>query len=181
MKQDMKYKGYSGSVEFSDADDCLYGRIIGINDIISYEGQSVSEIKQAFHDAVDDYLEDCKATGKNPDKPYSGKAAKVPPDMINSGEIIKTRRNVAMRNLFLVAIVILGLSGCGQKTVWYKPNLNVEEFNRDNATCQYEAKKNTRPMGAFDNPMLWGLQTGQQESELYRLCMQSKGYSIQKN
>lgn len=73
MKQEMKYKGYSGSVEYSAADDCLFGRIIGIDDIVSYEGQSVDEIRQAFHEAVDDYLEDCAASGRLPNKPYSGK------------------------------------------------------------------------------------------------------------
>lgn len=72
MKQEMKYKGYSGSVESSAADDCLFGRIIGIDDIVSYEGQSVDEIRRAFHEAVDDYLEDCAASGKQPNKPYIG-------------------------------------------------------------------------------------------------------------
>lgn len=69
----MKYKGYTGTVEYSEKDACLFGRLAGIDDIISYEGESVSEIRQAFHEAVDDYLSDCAATGKQPNKPYSGK------------------------------------------------------------------------------------------------------------
>lgn len=69
----MKYKGYTGTVEYSEKDACLFGRLVGIDDIISYEGESVSEIQQAFHEAVDDYLSDCAAAGKQPNKPYSGK------------------------------------------------------------------------------------------------------------
>lgn len=69
----MKYKGYTGTVECSEEDGCLFGRLIGVNDIISYEGESVAEIQQAFREAVDDYLADCASMGKQPDKPYSGK------------------------------------------------------------------------------------------------------------
>ena len=69
----MKYKGYTGTVEYSEKDACLFGRLVGIDDIISYEGESVPEIRQAFHEAVDDYLSDCAAAGKQPNKPYSGK------------------------------------------------------------------------------------------------------------
>lgn len=80
-----------------------------------------------------------------------------------------------LATLILAAAFLCGI-GCAKKIVWNKPGLTQEEFARDNAQCQFEAKKNTRPMGAFDNPMLWGLQTGSQERDLYILCMQSKGY-----
>jgi predicted HicB family RNase H-like nuclease len=73
MKNTVKYKSYHGSIEYSVEDDCLHGRLWGIDDIISYEGKSVKEIKAAFKEAVDDYLDHCKDIGKNPDKPYSGK------------------------------------------------------------------------------------------------------------
>jgi predicted HicB family RNase H-like nuclease len=73
MKNAMTYKCYIGTVEYSEEDNCLFGRIAGIRDIISYEGESVEEIRKAFEDAVDDYLDHCAATGKEPNKPYSGK------------------------------------------------------------------------------------------------------------
>jgi predicted HicB family RNase H-like nuclease len=73
MKNVMTYKGYVGTVEYSEEDNCLFGRIAGIRDIISYEGGSVAAIRTAFEEAVDDYLEHCAATGKEPNKPYSGK------------------------------------------------------------------------------------------------------------
>jgi len=73
MKNAMTHKGYVGTVEYSEEDNCLFGRIAGIRDIISYEGESVAEIRTAFEEAVNDYLEHCAATGKEPNKPYSGK------------------------------------------------------------------------------------------------------------
>ena len=69
----MTYKGYVGTVEYSEEDACLFGRIAGIRDIITYEGESVAEIKTAFEEAVDDYLQHCTEIGKEPNKPYSGK------------------------------------------------------------------------------------------------------------
>jgi predicted HicB family RNase H-like nuclease len=73
MNEVLKYKGYHGSTEYSLEDDCLHGRLLGINDMITYEGNSVKEIKIAFKDSVDDYLTFCKEQGKEPNKPYSGK------------------------------------------------------------------------------------------------------------
>lgn len=73
MKNAMTYKGYVGTVEYSEEDACLFGRIAGIRDIISYEGESVKELRTSFEDAVDDYLEHCATIGKEPNKPYSGK------------------------------------------------------------------------------------------------------------
>jgi len=73
MKNAMKYKNYVGTVEYSEEDKCLFGRLLGINDVISYEGESVVELRTAFQEAVDDYLETCEKIGKTPQRPYSGK------------------------------------------------------------------------------------------------------------
>lgn len=73
MKNAMTYKGYAGTVEYIEDDGVLFGRIVGIDDTVSYEGESVTELRQAFHDSVDDYLEHCRSIGKEPNRPYSGK------------------------------------------------------------------------------------------------------------
>ncbi|MBM1817167.1 type II toxin-antitoxin system HicB family antitoxin [Pseudosulfitobacter pseudonitzschiae] len=69
----MTFKGYQARVEFDPEDEIFFGRIAGINDVVGFHGESVAELKSAFHEAVDDYLETCKAAGKKPQKPYSGK------------------------------------------------------------------------------------------------------------
>ncbi|MTJ12933.1 type II toxin-antitoxin system HicB family antitoxin [Anabaena sp. UHCC 0187] len=69
----MKYKGYESVVEFDDEAEIFHGEIINIRDVITFQGSSVEELKQAFQDSVDDYLEFCKQRGEEPDKPFSGK------------------------------------------------------------------------------------------------------------
>ncbi len=69
----MTYKNYSARVEYSDEDGCFIGRIAGINDVVGFHGESVAELKKAFHHAVEDYLSTCVKIGKSPQRPYSGK------------------------------------------------------------------------------------------------------------
>lgn len=69
----LKYKDYIGSVEFSEEDNVFFGKLEGIDALVNYEGESVTELKTAFKEAVDDYLEFCKAENITPEKPYSGK------------------------------------------------------------------------------------------------------------
>ena len=68
----MTYKGYIGSVAFSEKDNVFFGKIEGINGLVNFEGESVKELTDAFHEAVDDYLAYCKDEGIEPEKSYSG-------------------------------------------------------------------------------------------------------------
>lgn len=69
----LKYKGYTGSVEYSEEDNCLYGEVLGMSkDFISYEGKDVDSLRKDFEEAVDYYLNSCKKRGVEPRKPYSG-------------------------------------------------------------------------------------------------------------
>lgn len=68
----MTYKGYIGSVNYSDKDQVFFGKIEGINGLVNFEGESVKELTDAFHEAVDDYLAYCEEEGIEPDKSYSG-------------------------------------------------------------------------------------------------------------
>ena len=72
MKNTMSYRGYFGSVEFSDEDNVFYGRIIGVNDRITYEGDNVKSLRGDFESAVDEYLETCAQLNKEPEKAYKG-------------------------------------------------------------------------------------------------------------
>ena len=68
----MTYKGYIGSVSFSEKDNVFFGKIEGINGLVNFEGESVKDLTEAFHEAVDDYLAYCEDEGIEPDKSYSG-------------------------------------------------------------------------------------------------------------
>lgn len=69
----MQYKGYIGHVHFDDEANIFHGQVIGLKDVITFQGTSVSELKQAFKESVDDYLAWCKERGEKPEKTYSGK------------------------------------------------------------------------------------------------------------
>lgn len=78
----MNHKGYTARIEYSEDDLCFIGRIIGIRDVIGFHGDSVKDLRSAFEEAVDDYLETCEKIGQSPNKPYSGKILlRVPPEV----------------------------------------------------------------------------------------------------
>ena len=72
MKDVIVYKNYVGSVRYSADDEVFFGKIEGIDDLVTFEGQSVPQLKQAFHEAVHDYIEIAHANGKEPEKTYRG-------------------------------------------------------------------------------------------------------------
>jgi predicted HicB family RNase H-like nuclease len=69
----MTYKGYAARIEYSDEDQLLIGHVAGIRDVIGFHGESVAQLRSAFEEAVDDYLETCIRLGREPQKTYSGK------------------------------------------------------------------------------------------------------------
>lgn len=69
----MKYRGYAARIEYSDDDGLFIGHIAGIRDVVGFHGESVSELREAFEEAVDDYLATCEKLGREPQRPFSGK------------------------------------------------------------------------------------------------------------
>ncbi len=67
----MTYKGYEAIVEYDEDAELLHGEVMNLRDVITFQGQSVAELKQAFADSVEDYLAFCKERGEEPEKPYS--------------------------------------------------------------------------------------------------------------
>lgn len=68
----LSYKNYNGTVEYSNEDKCLYGRVLGIKSLLSYEGKSVKELEEEFQATIDDYLLDCAERGLEPEQAYKG-------------------------------------------------------------------------------------------------------------
>ncbi len=69
------YKGYIGSLEYSVADECFHGRVLGIRDTVTFEATNAQELEKAFRDSLDDYLGMCADDGIEPERPFSGKLA----------------------------------------------------------------------------------------------------------
>ena len=72
MKDVMFYRDFIGSIHYSTEDEIFYGKIEGIDDSISFEGNCVEVLKASFHEAVEDYLELCELNEKDPQKAYKG-------------------------------------------------------------------------------------------------------------
>lgn len=93
----MEYNGYRGSVEFSQEDRVLHGRLLGIEDVVSFEGSNVDELESAFHDAVDDYLKFCEEIGKKPERAYSGRIPlRIEPELHRSLALLADSRGSSL-------------------------------------------------------------------------------------
>jgi predicted HicB family RNase H-like nuclease len=78
----LKYKGYTGHVEFDDESGIFHGEVLDMKDVITFQGKSVEEIEQAFCDSIDDYLEFCIERNEEADKPFSGRLmVRLPPQL----------------------------------------------------------------------------------------------------
>ena len=97
----MEYKGYFAKVEFDDDDNIFHGEVINLRDVITFEGETVRELKQAFQDSVDDYLDFCDKRGEDPEKPYSGKfVVRVEPE-IHKNITIEARKTGKSLNVWV--------------------------------------------------------------------------------
>lgn len=72
MSQTLHHNGYDGSVEYSAEDRLLHGSLLGIRDMVTYEGFDVDSLEANFRAAVDEYLAFCETEGKTPDRPFKG-------------------------------------------------------------------------------------------------------------
>jgi len=78
----MEYKGYVGKVEFDDEAGIFHGEVLDTQDVITFQGQTVAELKTAFQESIDDYLAFCKERGEEPNKPFSGQfVTRIPPEL----------------------------------------------------------------------------------------------------
>jgi predicted HicB family RNase H-like nuclease len=105
MTDILQYEGYVASVHFSAEDEVFFGKIIGINDSITFEGGSVKELKKAFREAVDDYLETCVQLGKEPEKLYKGSFnVRIPSDLHRQAALYSAAKNMSLNDFVRFAI-----------------------------------------------------------------------------
>ncbi len=78
----MDYKGYIGKVEYDDEAGLFHGEVINLRDVITFAGETVQELRQAFQESVEDYLAFCAERGEEPEKPFSGTfTVRLPPEL----------------------------------------------------------------------------------------------------
>lgn len=97
MNNILEYKGYCGTVEYSAEDNILFGKVIGVKSLISYEGSSVEELKADFEEAVDDYIELCAEKNIEPEKTYKGTFnVRISPEMHRKAAIIALSQHISL-------------------------------------------------------------------------------------
>jgi predicted HicB family RNase H-like nuclease len=97
----MKYKGYEGSIVYDDEGEIFHGEVMNTKDVITFQGRSVSELKRAFKESIDDYLEFCAKRGEQPEKPFSGTLViRIDPDL-HRKLAIQARKKKKSLNAFI--------------------------------------------------------------------------------
>ncbi|WP_434340201.1 type II toxin-antitoxin system HicB family antitoxin [Motilimonas cestriensis] len=100
VKKALTYKTYCGSYEVDFDEGILFGKIECINDLVTFEAESVPELKVAFEEAVDDYLETCAQLNKDPDKPFKGSFnVRVGEGLHKRAYIESVKRGVSLNDL----------------------------------------------------------------------------------
>jgi len=105
MNDILQYKGYYASLHFSSEDEVFYGKLLGIDDLVNFEGASVKELKKAFYEAVDDYLATCKDLGKEPNKTYKGTFnVRISTDLHKAAAVFASIHNISLNDFVKTAI-----------------------------------------------------------------------------
>lgn len=100
MKNTMTYKGYTGSVEFSEEDALFFGKVMGIRALISYEGASAAELLEDFHGAVEEYLALCREQGIQPERPYKGSFnVRISPELHRQAAAFAASNNMSLNRV----------------------------------------------------------------------------------
>jgi predicted HicB family RNase H-like nuclease len=105
MKDVIRYKDHLGSVHFSSEDKVFYGKIEGINDLVTFEGQSVDELVSAFQEAVEDYAVLCEKAGKPVQKSYKGSFnVRIDPELHKKAALLSSNLGLSLNQLVEEAI-----------------------------------------------------------------------------
>lgn len=135
MANDLKYKGFTGSAECSVEDVCLHGKVLFIDDLITYEGETVTEIKAAFEAAIDRYLAYCEKTGKPANRPYSGSFnVRVGADLHRHAAECAQRTGVKLNEFVVNAI---------KKAVDVSCAVPIQHHHRHDVTVTIQGKDST--------------------------------------
>ncbi len=107
MNDLLRYKDYLGSVQFSAEDEVFYGKVLGVNDFVSFEGESVKELKNAFEEAVEDYLATCRKLKRDPDKTFKGSFnIRISAQLHKEAAAFATAHNISLNDFVKKAIIL---------------------------------------------------------------------------
>lgn len=101
----LEYKGYKGTIEYSKEDELLFGRVLGIRGLISYEGKTGNELEKDFKEAIDNYLDHCKNSGTSPEKPFKGSFnVRISPELHQQAALLAMEEKISLNNFVAESI-----------------------------------------------------------------------------
>jgi predicted HicB family RNase H-like nuclease len=101
----LDFKGYSGSIEYSSDDNLLYGQVLGIQGLISYEGLTGEELENDFRESINAYLSDCKTEGIKPEKPFKGSFnVRIPPKLHQKAALLALETKISLNSFVAESI-----------------------------------------------------------------------------
>ena len=101
----LEYKGYTGSIEYSKEDDLLYGKVLGIKGLISFEGKTGKELELDFIETIDEYLLDCKEQEITPEKPFKGSFnVRIPTELHQRAALLAMKDKMSLNNFVAESI-----------------------------------------------------------------------------
>ena len=97
--KNLEYKTYTGTIEYSKEDGLLYGKVLGMKGLISYEGKTGKELETDFREAIDSYLNDCKNEVIPPEKPFKGSFnIRISPDLHQKAALMAMGKKMSLNN-----------------------------------------------------------------------------------
>jgi predicted HicB family RNase H-like nuclease len=103
--KNLEYKSYTGSIEYSKEDDLLYGKVLGIRGLISFEGKTGKELELDFIEAIDEYLLNCKEQDITPEKPFKGSFnVRISRDLHQKAALLAMRDKMSLNNFVAESI-----------------------------------------------------------------------------
>lgn len=101
----LNYMGYTGSIGYSKEDDLLYGKVLGIKGLISYEGKTGKELELDFIEAIEDYLTTCKENGIKPEKPFKGSFnVRISQELHEKAALLAMEEKISLNNFVAESI-----------------------------------------------------------------------------
>jgi predicted HicB family RNase H-like nuclease len=118
----LEYKGYKGSIEYSKEDDLLFGKVFGIRGLISYEGKTGKDLESDFQEALDNYLDHCRAAGISPEKPFKGSFnVRISPELHQQAALLAMEEKISLNNFVAESIKDRILKESATKIHWNFP------------------------------------------------------------
>ncbi len=105
----MSYGGYTATVEYDEDEELFHGEVVGLRDVITFQGKSAGELKKAFKESVEDYLVFCRERGEEPEKPFSGQfVVRTSPSIHRSAVLAAKKEGISLNTWVIEAIETRG-------------------------------------------------------------------------